>query len=64
MRVFKSHANVLNDTSADEVSVYILLLANEEKTHTHAFRETDDQRYLSVCVCVCVCVCPEASKWL
>ena len=52
MQVLKSHGNVLNDNSAVEVSVYILLLANEQKTHTNAFRETDDQRYLSVCECV------------
>ena len=51
MRVLKSHANVLNDNSAVEVSVYILLLANEEKTHTHGFRETEDQWYF-VCDCV------------
>jgi hypothetical protein len=52
MRVLNSHANVLNDNSAVEVSVYILLLANEEKTHTHAFRETDEQRHVSMCECV------------
>jgi hypothetical protein len=44
MRVLNSHANVLNDNLAVEASVYVLLLANEQKTHTHAFRETDDQR--------------------
>jgi hypothetical protein len=47
MQVLNVHTNVPNDNSAVEVSVYILLLANE------ALREKDAQTYLSVCVSVC-----------
>ena len=52
MRVLKPHANVRNDNSAVEVSFYILLLANEENTHTHAFRERTTKGTFCVCVCV------------
>ena len=55
MRVLNSHTNVLNDNSTVEVSVYILLLANEEDINTNIFREKDPQTYWCVCVCVCVC---------
>jgi len=70
MRVLKPHANVRNDNSAVEVSFYILLLANEENTHTHAFRERTTKGTFCVCVCMCVCArararaCAETSKSL
>jgi hypothetical protein len=50
MRVLNSHTNVLNDNSTVDVSVYILLLANEEDINTNIFREKDPQTYWCVCV--------------
>jgi len=54
VRVLMSHAKVLNDNSAVEVSVYILLLAKNEKIYIHTpFVKRTNQNYLSMCQCVC-----------